>query len=241
MVNLKYVENPFTDDYLYSFECFRNEKLFYNCIDHKPISPSSLFENLGSSFYTYLLTGDNGEWIGYVLFHNADIVNGYINNINIELEKSLLKLKQAITDDKVLKDINLLLKDLYNNKYSDTTSLSPLEERIELLKNSCTYDKDPIYDYFCDYVSNNFMYLYNFNYYYYLDIVIGLSLSTRKVDIESKYYGFIREVYQKVEELILNKFSNVPIILKNGNSILYLVTDEQRKIKSLTIKNNPIN
>lgn len=241
MVNLKYIENPFTDDYLYSFECFRNEKLFYNCVDRRIVSSNNSFENLGSSFYTYLITGDSGEWIGYVLFHNVDFINGYINNIKLELEKLLLKLKQSITDNKVLKDIDLLLDDLYHNKYSDTTSLSLLEEKIQLLKSSCTNEKNQIYDYFREYEANNFMYLYNFDNYYYLDIIIGLNLDTKKEDIELKYYGFIREVYQRVEELILDKFIDIPIVLKSSDSTLCLINHEQLKIKSLVKRGNTIN
>lgn len=237
MVNLKYIENPFTDDYLVSFQYLRNEKLFYDCVNRRILDSNSVFENLGSSFYTYLLTNEWGEWIGYILFHNIDCVDGYINVVQLELERLLLNLKKVIIGETNIDSINKLMKSLKEHRYSDTLHLSELKEEVSLLNNSCVDENRKTLSYFSDYYSNTFNYLYNFKEYYYLDIVIGLSFDSKKDNIESIYYGFISETYKKVENLINDKFNNIPIILKNTNSSLYLVNNEPVKIKFLDKKN----
>ena len=54
------------------------------------------------AYLSSLLTGNNNEWIGYVLFHNSDLINGYIKNIEVELRKLLLRLKEIICDVKII-------------------------------------------------------------------------------------------------------------------------------------------
>ena len=236
MVNLEYIKNPFTDDYLYSFECFRNEKKFYDCVARKIVDCNDVFENLGSSFYTYLLTGNNNEWIGYVLFHNSDLINGYIKNIEVELRKLLLRLKEIICDVKIIETINLLLKELNNHEFSSTVCLNELEDKIKFLHDSCIKKNEKSTICFSEYYANVFNYLYNFNEYYYLDIVIGLPLDTKINEIELRYYGFIKEVYSNIEKLVKEKFKDIPIVLKNTDSELWLINNEQQKTKVLDKK-----
>lgn len=236
MVSLKYIENPFTDDYLFSFECFRNEKKFYDCIGRKVINNDDVFENLGSSFYTYLLIGDNDEWIGYILFHNDDLIKRYIDVVEVELRKLLLGLKWKIRNKKIIEKINILFKELNNRKFSDTVNLNSLKESIELLNILCINEDSKNSIYFSEYYSNIFTYLYSFEEYYYLDIVIGLPLNVKTNEIESKYYGFIREAYHNVEELIKEEFNDIPIVLKNVNSMLYLLNNCEQKVKLLEKK-----
>lgn len=233
MVNLKYVENPFTDDYLASFEYFRSEKLFYDCISRKIINSNDVFDNLGFSFYTYLLTGDSGEWIGYVMFHNEDLVNGYLETVQLELKKLLLKLKNIIKSEKVLDDINKLLVELNNCLFSTTVSLSKLEDRLNILRDGCVNENNENNSCFKEYYSNISKYLYDFDKYYYLDIVISLPLNVEKGKIEANYYGFVREVCNDVEKLIQDKFNSIPIFLKSMNSEFSLINDNNCQAKVL--------
>jgi len=236
MVNLKYIKNPFTDDCLYSFDCFSKEKNFYDCIGHTNIKYNDVFENLGSSFYTYLLVGDNEEWIGYILFHNAEYVNSYIKTVQSELKKLLSSLIGIVKDKKILEDIYILLKDLNNNQYNKTTELSRLEKEIKILNSRCRQENEITSICFNEYNNNIFNYLYSFDEYYYLDIVIGLPLDTKTEEVESKYYGFISETYSIVEKIIRESFYNIPIILKNTNSTICIIDSEESKIKILDKK-----
>lgn len=76
MICLKYVDNPFDDQMMNSISCFSEEKSFYDCVNRRFLDEQA-FQHLEHSFYTYFLTGDCGEWIGYVLLSNENRVNGY--------------------------------------------------------------------------------------------------------------------------------------------------------------------
>lgn len=225
MIKLNFIENPFTDDYLYSFDFFSNEKLFYDCIKRKRISDFDVFENLGSSFYTFMIVGDNNDWLGYVLFYNHDFLEGYLKKYCSELKLLLEKLKTFTFDNTILNIVDDLLK----IKSIDTTCLSKLNEKVDFLKDACV-GNDNILSLFCDFYNSISNYIKEFKEYYYLDIAIGLPLDTKEKQIENLYYGFIREVYCEVEKLINDSFKDIPIILSSNN---YQFLFNNEKVKSL--------
>jgi len=222
VVSLKYVENPFTDDYLASFYYFQEEKAFYDCLIDEFLLSDEVFRNLDGSFYTYLLTGDSGEWIGYVLLYNHELVNGYLEVVQLELERLLLKLKNIVVND----NIDRLLNDLRNGVFSSTSNLSLLREELSLLK--VTLGCDKVNTYFDDYDNNVLDYLASFKEHYYLDIVVGLPLGTRRDEVKLDYLDFINEAFKLVDEIIIDKFSNIPIFKSNKE----LYTDYQ-KVKKI--------
>lgn len=232
MINLKYIENPFTNNYLESFEYFSNEKLFYDCIARQVVTSEDVFENLQFSFYTYLLTSSSNEWIGYVLLYNYDLINGYLKTVTSEFEKLLLTLKQRINNNKTNLVIDELLLKLYNYEFSDTTTLNKLNEYINNLKTISIEINQKLISIFDQYNHNIQNYLDNYKIYYNLDIVIALSLSTNKKTIETTHYEFIKEVYEKVEILIKDNFNHIPIVLKNNNTYV-ICTDNKIKIKRI--------
>ena len=229
MIKLDFIDNPFTDDYLYSFNIFSDEKLFYDCIRRKKISNYDVFENLGSSFYTFMIVGDNNDWLGYVLFYNNDFLQSYLKYYYFELKLLLERIKFFTFDSNILNIVYDFIDDLLKIKSIDTTYLSKFNERIDFLKNACV-GNDDILSLFCDFSNNISDYIKEFKEYYYLDIAIGLPLDTKEKQIENLYYGFIREVYCEVEKLINDYFKDIPIILSN-NSYQFLFNNE--KVKNL--------
>lgn len=156
MVSLKKIDNPFSEEMMNCFENFAYEHDFYDCLNRELLFTFDVFYNLRYSFYTYLIVGDFGTWIGYILFYNKDTVDKY----RIDPD--------SLTDDDFKK----------------------------------------------------------FN----LDIVIRIP--DIKCDIEDTYYGFIKETYDRVEELINNDFKDISIIISNKKNSIEI---ENQKILKMSV------
>lgn len=135
MVHLKYVDNPFDEKVMYSISKFYDERSFYDCINRRFLNDQA-FQHLEHTFYMYFLTGDCGEWIGYVLLSNENRIHGYYHFVK-------LKLLNLINDIKRISD-NLDCKrefDKLEKLWSQTDHLSNsellLEETIFSLKKIC--------------------------------------------------------------------------------------------------------
>lgn len=112
MVGLKYIDNPFDEKMVNSISCFCEEKSFYDCVNRRFLNDQA-FQHLEHSFYTYFLTGDGDEWIGYVLLSNENRVNSYC----------------SFACEKILNLIND-----FRNKFGDSVNENELE-RLERLIN----------------------------------------------------------------------------------------------------------
>lgn len=229
MVNFDKIDNPFTDDMLYSIDCFRDGRKFYDCVGRKFIDNDSAYENLQYSFHTYFLTGNDREWIGYILFHNADYVKGYINLVNQELKLLLGRLKTNINNSLIVNKIISLELRLNENYFYKNTNLSFLEEELEELFSKCYVLNKNIKDIFLDYYSKINRYFEEYNMSYDVDVFITLPVNTEDMIVEEKYYGFIGEVYSKLEKLIIEDFSDIRINFTNDRNIVSIVNDSHNK------------
>ena len=225
MVHLTYIDNPFQEDIFNSISCFSYEKDFYDCINRKFLDMG--FEHLENTFYTYLLTGDSGEWIGYVLFSNEHRVHGlYHHAYNKLLE---------ILDNNCIGVTNInIIKDRLKTCLSNSSFLKQADEVLVKLSNYI--DADIIEDYY-----NSLQeFLVCYPDYFYLDVVIGLPLDEKykllaenhnsllnpNLLVESKYYGFIQEVLSQVDSLIKSDFNNIPIFLREDDYNVFLINDK---------------
>lgn len=305
MVNLKYIENPFEEKIMNSIAYFSEEKSFYDCVNRKFLSGEA-FQHLENTFYTYLLTGDSKEWIGYVLFSNEDRVNSYyqyayqitlylLHHIRTKYVDELKHLEKLMHDSEdtfdkrmVVEEVLFSLKKIsvLNFLESLESELAYRENKMELINLKTIIEKDSnprnmmtivdkvfsllvnlgVKDCCC---MNNMLlnyqdklqnYLENFPNYFYLDIVIALPKEEEiylqkennnfslNVDLlaELKYYGFIQEVFNKVEKVIQQRFKNIPILVKRENEDIYLVNSESlsddkkqlmKQIKNVFLKN----
>lgn len=233
MVHLKKID-PFEGEIAYSISCFSDERSFYDCINRRFLEEQP-FQNLEYSFHTYLLTGDEDEWIGYVLFSNSDLVTSYfdfayreslelLNNfrevfINESNHFLFEKLENLLTIEKESTRISLILEEFL-------MSLNDLEVSNVFLKEKMI----------SSYQERLLEYLKKFPDYYYLDAVISLPLGEQfnlirenpnsglSINLlgEKKYYGFIQEVLSKIEEEIQKQFSDIPILIKqDSNKIIF--------------------
>ena len=236
MVHLTYIDNPFQEDIFNSISFFSYEKDFYDCINRKFLDIG--FEHLENTFYTYLLTGDSGEWIGYVLFSNEHRVHGlYRSAYNKILE---------ILDNNYIGDIDInIIKDRLKTCLSSSSFLKQVDEVLVKLSNYI--DTDIIEEYY-----NSLQeFLVCYPDYFYLDVVIGLPLDEKNkllaenpnsllnpnLLVEAKYYGFIQEVLSQVDGLIKSDFNNIPVFLREDDYNVFLINDkfnsENSQVKQL--------
>ena len=236
MVHLTYIDNPFQEDIFNSISCFSYEKDFYDCINRKFLDMG--FEHLENTFYTYLLTGDSGEWIGYVLFSNEHRVHGlYHCAYNKILE---------ILDNNYTGDIDVnLIKERLKTCLSNNSFLKQVDEVLVKLSN---YIDPAIIE---DYYNSLQEFLACYPDYFYLDVVIGLPLDEKNkllaenpnsllnpnLLVEAKYYGFIQEVLSQVDGLIKSDFNNIPVFLREDDYNVFLINDkfnnENNQVKQL--------
>lgn len=237
MVNLKYVDNPFEQNTFNSINYFAEEKSFYDCINRKFLGDSA-FQHLEHTFYMYLLTGDNNEWIGYVLFSNENRVEGY-NRFAFSQFLHLLEEAALLSNDSIQSDKLTELKNEIFNSGGSSNFVSILNQAIESVReinNSSNID-DIIYEYYYQLDK----YLEVFPRYLYLDIVIALpkeeetkvkktsSKNESSLSVESKYCGFIRETLDLVASEIKNKFSDIPIFLREDDKNVFVVNPDSLK------------
>lgn len=238
MVHLKKI-NPFEGEVAYSISCFSDERSFYDCINRKFLEENA-FQNLEYSFHTYLLTGDEDEWIGYVLFSNSDLVTSYFDfsyheslNLLNDFRNTFMntsnyslfeKLEMLLTVEKHSTHISIILNEFI-------TSLNSLEVFDVSIKEKMI----------SSYQERLLEYLKRFPDYYYLDIVISLPLeepfhlkkenpeSSLNINLlgEKKYYGFIQEVLFRVEEEIQMNFSDIPILIRQDSHKIIFTNMEE--------------
>lgn len=138
MVHLKYIDNPFDAKTMYSISCFSEEKSFYDCVNRRFLNDQS-FQHLEHSFYTYFLTGDCGEWIGYVLLSNENRVNGYYHFACQKILDLLSAFKNKF-DDSINEQELERLKRLINENSNSSSISTFLEEVILSLKKMAILD-----------------------------------------------------------------------------------------------------
>lgn len=235
MIHLKYIDNPFKEEVFHSISCFSLEKSFYDCINRRFLKDES-FENLGNTFYMYMLTGQFDEWIGYVLFSNADRINSYkdyayqnylqlFNALPLQYLTSS-KCHEFVKEQKeFIKDFSLSELDNMTKNIMNTFSIPTVSKKIE--------------SYYLDLQS----YLESFPDYFYLDVVIALpkeeeanlkrEFSSNGYNInllvENKYYGFIQETLKLVEDKIEESFIDIPIFLRKDDKSTILVNRNLKK------------
>lgn len=235
MVHLKFID-PFEEKMAYSISCFSEERTFYDCIQRKFLVDQP-FEHLEYAFYTYLLTGDSDEWIGYVQFFNPTLITAYYH---FAYQETLALLNKFCTYFKTKN--NYLLFDKLKRLLiveKDSTHISILlEKTITELKNLIVIDCDKKEKMFSTYYHRLNNFLENFPKYYYLDVVISLPLEEQfslekenketrlSCDLlaERKYYGFIQEVLSIVEKEIEKNFNNTTILVKKDDEIISVNT-----------------
>lgn len=227
MVHLTYVENPFERNTFEALSNFAYEKSFYDCVNRKFLDES--FQNLEYTFYMYMLTGDNNEWIGYVLFSNEMLVKGSRYFSYKFVINSLESINKIYNSDEILQ----MIQELEQNK--DCAIIFEVIENIfDKLEN--IMDKSSV-DSFRNRFHNNFdLYLKEQCEFYNLDVVISLPLNERtemrmenndlsniNILVEQKYYGFIRETLKLVEDLINRDYSGKQIFLRKDNEIVFMI------------------
>lgn len=156
MVSLMKIDNPFSEEMMNSLEGFIYYNDFYDCLNKEVLYTFDVLSNLRYSFHTYLLIGDYGTWIGYVLFYNKDTVDKFKDDPNSIVESDFK---------------------MYN-----------------------------------------------------LDIAIRIP--DINCDIEEKYYGFIKETYDRVENLINSDFKDKSIIISNKKDSIEI---ENQKILKMSV------
>lgn len=238
VVNLKYIENPFEQNMMHSISCFCEERSFFDCIQHKFLDAEA-FQHLEHTFHMYFLIGDSQEWIGYVLFSNEDLINDYYQFI---CQKTLNLLDIYKTDfigiinrEELERLKTLILKNDHGTNIGWLLEeISMSFEKMDIMNNT---KASTMFEKYQKELQN---YLVQFPKYFYLDIVISLSKEEasdfekesyeKKVDIgqlvESKYYGFIQETFNKVEKEVENHFKDVPILIKRNDKNTLLANDE---------------
>lgn len=238
MVNLKYVDNPFDEEMMNSISCFSEERCFYDCINRQFLDEP--FEHLEHSFYTYLLTGDKGEWIGYVLFSNENRVNGYFN-FACDRMIDLLNYFKIVLGNSF--DFEHLEKLIEENRDTHCISMI-LEETLSKLKQISGVSEELLDSYNEDLQK----YLFEFPEYFYLDVVITLPVdeivqlkkdfnSNINILIEQKHPDFISESIKKAQELIKENFKDIPIFLRKDNQTTFLINGQslnKNKIKQIS-------
>lgn len=237
MVHLKYVD-PFEGKMMNSISCFSEERSFYDCINRKFLD-DQVFQNLEYSFHTYFLTGDSNEWIGYVLFSNSDLVEGYSQFVYQETFMLLQHFQNEFENEKNQVLFEKLRKLI--NAEEQSNRMNPLvEDIISVLSNLEVSDTSTKLEMISDYNKKLQDYLSEFPDYYYLDIVIALPseeeiyLKRENKDshlsvnllAERKYYGFIQEVLAKVEKEIQQHFPDTPILIKQEDDQVIFINRE---------------
>lgn len=237
MVHLKYVD-PFEEKMMNSISCFSEERSFYDCINRRFLQEQA-FQNLEYSFHTYFLTGDSNEWIGYVLFFNSDLIEGYSQLVYQETLVLLQYFQEEFGNEENYHLFEKLKKLIMIEKQS--TRLNPLmEDIISALSSLEVSDTSVQLEMLSNYHKKLQDYLNEFPDYYYLDIVISLPLeeenylkrenegSDLNVDLlaERKYYGFIQEVLSKVEKVIEQNFKDTPILIKQKSDKIIFANRE---------------
>lgn len=227
MVHLTYVENPFEKNIFESLSTYAYEKSFYDCVNRKFVDES--FQNLEYTFHMYMLTGDNNEWIGYVLFSNEMLVKGsrYFSY------KFVLNLLESINKIYNSDDIGKMIQELEQNK-DRAIIFEIIEEIFDKLEN--IIDKSSV-----DRIRNHFYisfdsFLEEQCEFYNLDVVISLPLEERvemrmasndssniNILVEQKYYGFIRETLKLVEDLINRDYKGKQIFLRKDNETVFMI------------------
>lgn len=213
-MNLKYIDNPFENEIFNSINCFAWEKSFYDCINRKFLGDFA-FKNLEYTFYMYLLTGDNNEWIGYVLFSNVDRVIGFNHFAFSQFLTLLADISLVVNSSIYTSEFTEIENEIFKN-IDSSNFVSILNQAILYLKEIVGSSR--IDDIISEYYYQLDSYLQNFPEYLYLDIAICLPDSNdANLLVETKYYGFIRETLELVDKEIRNKFFNIPILL-HGDS-----------------------
>lgn len=235
MIHLKYIDNPFKEEVFHSISCFSLEKSFYDCINRRFLKDES-FENLENTFYMYMLTGQFDEWIGYVLFSNADRINSYkdyayqnylqlFNTLPLQYLTSSKCHEFVKAQKEFIKDFSLPELDNMTKNIMNTFSIPTVSKKIE--------------SYYLDLQS----YLKSFPDYFYLDVAIALpkeeeanlkrEFSSNGYNInllvENKYYGFIQETLKLVEDKIEESFIDIPIFLRKDDKSTILVNRNLQK------------
>lgn len=243
MVHLKYVD-PTEEKMAYSISCFSEEKSFYDCLNREFLIEEP-FYNLEYSFYTYLLTGDTDDWIGYVLLSNPDLVNSYFDFSCKEAMHLLIDFKNKFKNQKNYLLFEKLERLLTIEKNSTHVSLI-LEEVIESLNNLNVIDTNFKKKRLEIYQNNLQSFLNDFPKYFYLDVVISLPKEeeiylmkeNKNMNInllaERKYYGFIQEVLSKVEREIEHNFKDTPILVMHNQNLILPINRE------ITLQDVPI-
>lgn len=250
MVHLKYIDNPFDEKMMNSISCFSEERSFYDCVNRRFLNDQA-FQHFEHSFYTYFLTGDSGEWIGYVLFSNENMVNGYHHFACEKMLDLLNDFRNKCDDFNDKKELDRLESLINENTNSHIIGII-LEEVTSSLKQLKNYPTELVDNMIMDYNVQLQQYLLDFPEYFYLDVVIALpvdeELNIKKefddsdfsvnMLAEFKYYGFIREAFTSVEEEIKQNFRSIPILLREENKNIFLVnseclSDDKKVVKQL--------
>ena len=224
MVHLTYVQNPFSESIFASISEYAYEHDFYDCINKRFIDEP--FKNLEYTFHMYMLTGDNSEWIGYVLFSNELLVSSLryhaymvIKSIVESLELNEFS-KNQISDMIEESKGRASIFDTITRTFDILTKHYTLEE-VEALRKKYFEVLSKTEEYFAPF--------------YYLDIVIALPIDEKKVIreentnadvdsyIERKYYGFIQETLSLVEKELDKNFKANHIILNRDGENAFLI------------------
>ena len=135
MVHLKYVDNLFDEKMMYSISKFHDERSFYDCISREFLNDQA-FQHLEHTFYMYFLTGDAGEWIGYVLFSNENLIQGYYHFAKLKLLDLINNMRTLLNHSDYEKEFDRL-EELCSPNNALSNSALVLEETIFSLKKIC--------------------------------------------------------------------------------------------------------
>lgn len=237
MVHLTYVENPFEKNIIEALSNYAYEKSFYDCVNRKFLDES--LQNLEYTFHMYMLTGDDNEWIGYVLFSNEMLVKGS----RYFYYKFVLNLLESINKIYNSNEIDQMIQELEQNK--DRAIIFEIIEEI-FVKLENIMDKSSV-----DRIRNHFYISFDSYFeeqceFYNLDVVISLPLNERvemrmasndsnniNILVEQKYYGFIRETLKLVEDLINRDYKDKQIFLRKDNEIVFMINSNKILNKKL--------
>lgn len=237
MVHLTYVENPFEKNTFEALSNYAYQRIFYDCVNRKFVDES--FQNLEYTFHMYMLTGDNNEWIGYVLFSNEMLVKGsryfaykFVLNLLESINKiynsgEIFQMIEKLEQNKERALIFEIIEDIFKNLTNIIGESSVIE-----IKNRFYIDFD-------SYLEEQYEF-------YNLDVVISLPLNERvemiksstdsnniNILVEQKYYGFIRETLKLVEDLINRDYKGKQIFLRKDNERVFMINSNRVLNKKL--------